>query len=250
MSSLSGAPSTSLTTAQAVARSIEALILDAALAPGDKLPSERQLMARLGVSRAMVREALKSLQGQGVIETRHGQGSFVCDTLAKPEDNEPLMQLFLGHNRTLYDVYEVREQLEGQAAALAAERGSEQDFYWITKAFNAMKDEKDPQRLAERDHAFHQAIVEASHNGVLVHILSSLKGLVQHSVAASVYNLSHRDAFKPQMDKHHQQIWQAITRRQPVKAQRAARAHVRYVAQSLRDIEVQEQSIIRASELL
>ncbi len=233
-------------TAQSVAYQVEQMILDGALAPGDKIPSERQLMARLQVSRSIVREALKALQGRGLIETRHGQGSFVRDTLAEPENDGPLMQLFFDHTRTLYDLYEVRETLEGQAASLAAERGTDQDLYWITKAFNAMVEEEDASKMAERDHAFHKAIVEASHNGVLMHTLSSLKGLVLYSVAASVTNLSHRDSFKQQMDKHHRQIYQAIIKRQPQKAQKAAMAHVRHVRDSLKAIERQGEVIIRA----
>jgi len=233
-------------TAQSVAYQVEQMILDGALAPGDKIPSERQLMARLQVSRSIVREALKALQGRGLIETRHGQGSFVRDTLAEPENDGPLMQLFFDHTRTLYDLYEVRETLEGQAASLAAERGTDQDLYWITKAFNVMVEEEDASKMAERDHAFHKAIVEASHNGVLMHTLSSLKGLVLYSVAASVTNLSHRDSFKQQMDKHHRQIYQAIIKRQPQKAQKAAMAHVRHVRDSLKAIERQGEVIIRA----
>src|SRR5690554_5316395 len=106
---------------------LEHLILEGGLAPGQKIPSERQLVARLGVSRSVVREALHELQARGVIETRHGKGSFVASIV--PESgtsgsNSPLMYLYQGHTRTLYDLLEVREQLEGQAAFLAAQRAT------------------------------------------------------------------------------------------------------------------------------
>lgn len=236
----------SLPISQAIAHQIEQMILDGSLAPKQKIPSERQLSSKLGVSRSIVREALKELNGRRIVETRHGLGSFVAEIVRKPEDESPLMQLFFSHSRTLYDLYEVREQLEGQAACLAAQRGTDEDFYRITKAFNAMES-ADPLTNAELDHAFHRAIAEASHNAVLVHILSSLKKLLLHSVQASVSNLSHRDQFRQQIDKHHRQIYNAIISRQALWAQKAATAHVRHVCESIREIEKQEQGIIRAA---
>ncbi|SIS54951.1 FCD domain-containing protein [Neptunomonas antarctica] len=231
---------------QSIAHHLEQLILDGSLAPDQKFPSERQLSTKLGVSRSIIREALHELQGRGVVETRHGQGSFVAKIISTPEDNSPLLQLFFGHSRTLYDLFEVRAQLEGQAANLAAQRANEKDQYVITKAFNAME-VANPLTNASLDHAFHQAIVEASHNPVLVHTLSSLKKLILHSVQASVVNLSHREIFKQQIDKHHRQIYHAVISRQSEWAQKAAIAHVQHVSESLRQIEKDEQSIIRAA---
>ncbi|WP_432474759.1 FCD domain-containing protein [Amphritea sp. HPY] len=232
--------------AHSIAHHLEQLILDGSLAPEQKMPSERQLSARLGVSRSIVREALHELQGKGIIETRHGKGSFVAKIIAEPADNSPLLQLFFGHSRTLYDLLEVRAQLEGQAANLAAQRANEKDHYVITKAFNAME-VADPLTNASLDYAFHKAIAEASHNPVLVHVLSSLKELMLHSVQASVLNLSHRKSFKQQIDKHHRQIYHAVISGQAEWAQKAAMAHVQHVSDSLRQIEKEEQSIIRSA---
>lgn len=240
-------PQTTIPRSQTIAYRIEQMILEGDLIPKQKIPSERQLAEKLAVSRSIVREALKELQGRGLIETRHGQGSFVSEIVAAPEDKGPFMQLFFGHSKTLYDLYEVREQLEGQAASLAAERGTQKDFYRITKAFDGMANfnSKSRQSPAELDHRFHQAIVEASHNAVLVHTLNSLNQLVLHSVQASVSNLSHRESFKLQIDKHHQQIYKAIINQQPERAKKAAMAHVRHVSESLQKIEEHEQSIVR-----
>ncbi|MBS3804222.1 MAG: FCD domain-containing protein [Oleiphilaceae bacterium] len=235
-----------LSTSQAIAHRLENLILDGSLAPEQKMASERQLASSLRVSRSVIREALHELQGRGVIETRHGQGSFVARILPEPEDESPLMQLFFGHSRTLYDLFEVREQLEGQASFLAAQRATDKDRYLITKAFNAME-EADPLTNADLDHAFHRAIVNASHNPVLVHVLDSLKTLMLHSVHASVSNLSHRASFKQQIDKHHRRIYQAIMNGQAAAAQKAAAGHVAQVREALRKIEEEEKSIIRAA---
>ncbi len=231
---------------RAVAHRLEQLILDGSLAPEQMIPSERQLASRLGVSRAIVREALHELQGRGVIQTRHGKGSFVSHMVPEPADNSPLMQMFMEHSRTLYDLFEVRQELEGKAAYLAAERATEKDQYQITKAFEAME-KADPLTNADLDHAFHRAIVNACHNPVLIHVLNSLKDLMLNSVQASVANLSHRDAFKRQIDKHHRQIYHSVISRQAKWAQKAAMAHVAHVSEALRTIEQQEHGLIRSS---
>lgn len=227
-----------------IAHRLEQMILEGTLAPLQKIPSERQLAAKFGVSRAIVRESLHELQGRGLIETRHGQGSFVTDFVPEESDAGPLMQLYFGHRRTLYDLYEVRELLEGQAAFLAAERGTEKDFHNITKAFNAMEG-ADPTNRTELDHAFHIAIVEASHNPVLVHTLNSLRTLILHTVHASVINLSHQAEAMQQIEKHHRQIYTAIMARQPLWAKKAAKAHVKNVCERLRVMEEENQTVMR-----
>ncbi|WP_404364960.1 FCD domain-containing protein [Marinobacter sp.] len=233
-----------LPVAKAVSYRIERLILDGGMSPGEKIPSERQLASRLGVSRSIIREALHELHGRGVIETHHGRGSFVSHIVPEPASDSPLMRLFSGHPRTLYDLLEVREQMEGQAAWLAAQRATPRDLHRITKAFNAME-AADPLTNADLDHAFHLAIVEASHNPVLVHVLDSLKSLMLLSVKASVANLSPRESFKKQLDRHHHKIYQSVMKGQANAARTAAQAHVRHVSDSMRQIEQSEHSIIR-----
>lgn len=230
--------------AYGVAHRLEQLILEGDYKPGQKIPSERQLTGRLGVSRTLIREALKELHGRGIIDTHHGKGSFVSEIVPVVPNESALMHLFHDHSRTLYDLMEVREQMEGHAAELAAERGTNKDFYQITKAFDAMI-EADALKNAHLDHEFHRAIANASHNAVLIHVLNSLKTMTLQSVEAAVNNLSHREQFKSQMDKHHRQIYTAIISRKPHWAKRAATAHVRHVRQSLQYIEQAEHGIIR-----
>jgi len=235
--------------AQEISFRLEQLILDGGLAPEQKMPSERQLATRLGVSRAVVREALHELQGRGVIETRHGKGSFVARIVSSHEEHTeegPLLQMFSGHPRTLYDLLEVREQLEGQAAYLAAKRATPQDLHRITKAFSAL-DQTDPLSNAKPDHSFHQAIVEASHNPVLVHVLNGLKNLMLLTVQASVANLNPREEMRNKITTQHRRIFQAIMARKPDTAKRLAAAHVRFVNESMREIERQGTQIIRVS---
>lgn len=119
--------------ADQVAERIERLIVDGVLKVGQALPSERRLVAKLGCSRSALREGLRVLRGRGIIDTEHGRGSFVAD-LDRNADASPLMHLFGSQPRTLYDLLEVRALLEGEAARLAALRGTEADFVLLAGA--------------------------------------------------------------------------------------------------------------------
>jgi GntR family transcriptional repressor for pyruvate dehydrogenase complex/GntR family transcriptional activator of glc operon len=232
---------------QEISYRLERLILDGGLAPEHKIPSERQLAARLSVSRAVIREALHELQGRGVIETRHGKGSFVASMVPGANDlgeQSPLMHLFEGHPRTLYDLLEVREQLEGQAAYLAAQRATRLDRHRITKAFQALE-ETDPLSNARPDHGFHLAIVEASHNPILVHVLNSLKKMMLLTVQASVANLNPREEMRKKIVRQHRQLYEAVVSGKAAAAQKAAMAHVRFVSEAMREMEKEGSTLIR-----
>lgn len=238
--------------ADVVSERIERLIVDGVLKVGQLLPSERRLTEKLGVSRTALREGLKLLRARGIIETRQGKGSFVAQmgglglTAASP-----LMHLFASQPRTLYDLFEVRSLLEGESARLAALRGTDADFVLITRAYDALVaahgHELAASEHARLDHAFHLAISEASHNPVLVQTLRSLTDLLLNTVFASVNNLYHREAQKRQIDRHHARLYNAVTGRLPEQARKAAVAHIQSICENLREIEDEEQRLVRAT---
>jgi len=237
--------------ADVVAERIERLIIDGVLKVGQALPSERRLCEKLGISRSALREGLRVLRGRGIIETAQGRGSFVA-RLSGGQDTTPLMYLFSSQPRTLYDLLEVRALLEGESARLAALRGTEADFILLRRRYEEMlaaheSEDTDPREHARLDHAFHLAICEASHNPVLVHTLQSLTDLMLSTVYASVNNLYHRPTQKRQIDRQHSRLFHAVTERLPDQAQRAARDHIHSIRDNLRDIEQEEQRLVRAT---
>jgi len=237
--------------ADVVAERIERLIIDGVLKVGQALPSERLLCDRLGISRSALREGLRVLRGRRVIETSQGRGSFVAP-LSGPQDASPLMHLFRSQPRTLYDLLEVRALLEAESARLAALRGTDADFVLLRRRYEEMvaaheNGEPDPHHHAHLDHAFHLAICEASHNPVLVHTLQSLTDLMLSSVFASVNNLYHRPVQKRQIDRRHARLYHAVIERMPEQAQRAAREHINGIRDNLREIEQEEQRLVRAT---
>jgi GntR family transcriptional regulator, glc operon transcriptional activator len=236
--------------ADVVAERIESLIVDGVLKPGQALPSERRLVVKLGVSRSALREGLKVLRARGIIETSHGRGSFVAALTAQPALT-PMMHLLGSQPRTLYDIFEVRAMLEAESARLAALRGTQADYAMITRRYEEMlaASESDIGETlrAKLDYAFHLSICEASHNPVLVHTLSSLTDLLLSSVFASVNNLYHRTAEKRLIDRQHARLYKAVTGKQPDLARRAASAHIATTIDSLKDIEAEEQRLVRAT---
>ncbi|MCU1726882.1 transcriptional regulator GlcC [Pseudomonas sp. 7P_10.2_Bac1] len=236
--------------ADVVSERIERLIVDGVLKTGQLLPSERRLTEKLGVSRTALREGLKLLRARGIIKTEQGRGSFVAD-LSGEASTSPLLHLFGSQPRTLYDLFEVRSLLEGESARLAALRGTEADFVLITRSYHALLDAHsrslDACEHAQLDHAFHLAICEASHNPVLVQTLRSLTDLLLNSVFASVNNLYHREPQKRQIDRQHARLYNAVTGRLPDQARKAAIAHIQSISDSLKEIENEEQRLVRAT---
>lgn len=241
------------TRASAIVKRLEELIIDGSLQPGEKIPSERQLCTKFNASRPLIREAMKELRGRGVINTQHGKGSFVAGFLENFSSTNTLTKIYDDHPRMLFDLLEVREVLEGQAARLAAERATEKDLHRITKAFNAMSGayENNEQVLdaAKLDHAFHRSIYEASHNPVLIHTLQNLMQLMLNSVVVTVSNLYYHDRSKQQIEAYHRLIYNAIIDGKASNAERAAIDHVRDVRDRIIEIERAEQRLVRAQIL-
>ncbi len=229
---------------------LEQLIVENVLRPGQRLPSERQLMERLGVSRSALREGLQILRTRGIIDTAHGKGSFVAN-LMRPASPRPLLHMLQTQPRTIYDLLEVREFLESEAARLAAERGTLSDYARITQRYEdllaAQREPTDTATHARVDHAFHMAICEASHNPVLLHTLGTLNDLMLNSVFATLSNLYHRKTQKTRIDRHHARLYNAVTQKMPQQAFRAAQTHIRSVRGDLLAIEQEEHRIIRAT---
>ncbi len=226
-----------------VSRQIEAMILDGRLKAGGRLPSERNLMEKLRVSRNTLREALKALRTRGVIESRRGSGHYVCNfremtpQLQAYEPGSPLQQLLQNHPQTLESLLEVRRLLEGEAAYLAAQRATDDDLKALKVVFESLVDEQ-PQEdsasaHAERDMRFHHAVYAAAHNPILLLALNSIRDLMMSFVFNTSDRLYFQGNTKSQLRTQHRRIYRAIEQRDPAAARRAARAHIDAVAESL-----------------
>jgi DNA-binding FadR family transcriptional regulator len=160
---------------QDVAARIEAMLRDGCYGPGDRLPPERELAQRLGVSRPSTREAVIALEVAGIVEVRTGSGIYV--RLTGPVSDLRLRQLLSADpGPGPYEALEVRRLLEGEAAYRAATRVTAEDLAALRDASAAMRDDTGPVPLRGDvpDRAFHERIAAASGNSVLAMMVREL----------------------------------------------------------------------------
>lgn len=173
------------TLAEQAARNLMAFIEDQNLTPGKLLPPETKLAADLGVSRPIIREALKSLEGKGIIEVVSGKGAVV-----KPLDNQPL-QLFFQRamqieHEAIIDLMELRKGIEVQSAALAAQRRSVEDIEKLKTIVAEMRRNlRVPTTYVELDIAFHQLIAAMTHNAMIFHLVGAIREAIKESIHES-----------------------------------------------------------------
>ncbi|BEV14255.1 FCD domain-containing protein [Herbaspirillum sp. DW155] len=221
------------------------LIAQRALAPGQKLPSERALASEFGVSRSSLREAIGVLTSRGVLVARHGGGTFLADdehaALTDPiaDALQPLAPLARSDAGYWKDVAEIRFSLEGDAAYFAALRASEADRRHLQQAYLAVSTAPldDLAAQARTDAAFHLAIAQASRNVVLRQVMSGLLRLLEISIADTLRQLYRLPDIVAQLDCQHRQILDAILAGRAEDARRHANAHLDFVQQRLLDIE-------------
>lgn len=198
------------------------LITSGQLSSGDFLPSEADLGRQLGVSRATVRMALRTLETRGMVLARQGIGVQVTDrTRQAVTDSIELMLLRGGAGPR--DMLEVRLMLECQGAGLAAQRATSDDLAAMAAEIGAMRDGRmEDGETVETDLRFHLRVVEASKNAVLVALVHALRGLLRDTIAAT-WRVNDR---ADERLHDHTKVLEAIAARNPPAAEKAMRTHL------------------------
>jgi GntR family transcriptional repressor for pyruvate dehydrogenase complex len=222
---------------QAVVRQIEGLILRGILRPGERLPAERDLAERMGVSRPSLREAVSDLQERGLLTTRAGAGIYVAEVLGSAF-SPALIDLFRSHDTAVADYVTFRRDMEGLAAERAARLGSDTDLKVIDTLFCKMEAahaKRDPSDESELDAHFHLAIIEASHNVIMLHMMRSMYDLLREGVFYNRQAMFRQRTTRDQLLDQHRAINSAIQARDPAGARSAIEAHLDYVRATLED---------------
>ncbi|SCW70769.1 GntR family transcriptional regulator, transcriptional repressor for pyruvate dehydrogenase complex [Paenibacillus tianmuensis] len=211
-----------------VIEQIENIILEGNLAPGDVLPTERELAQAFGISRGTLREAFRILEREGLIETRPGGGRFLNRNLTKAEDTKRILENI--ERATIIELLEAREIFETGIVELAAIRATEQDIAEIESALERWgtidSSSDDP---VNPDQAFHLSIAKATHNVVLVNLIDLHIDLLQKTLTKTV-DIPGR---KSEVYKEHYAILQAIKEKDPAKAKAALLHHLQQVKQNI-----------------
>jgi GntR family transcriptional regulator, transcriptional repressor for pyruvate dehydrogenase complex len=221
----------------AVVRQIEQMILRGILRPGERLPSERDLAERLGVSRPSLRDAVAELADGGLLVSRAGSGIFVAEVLGSAF-SPALTRLFATHDEAVFDYIGFRRDIEGLAAERAATLGTETDLKVIAAILAKMEaahQKRDPSDEAQLDAEFHMAIIEASHNVIMLHMLRSMFDLLRQGVFYNRQVMFKNRMTRDQLLDQHRAINSAIQARDPAAARAAVGAHMSYVEQAFHD---------------
>jgi GntR family transcriptional regulator, transcriptional repressor for pyruvate dehydrogenase complex len=204
------------------------------LKPGDRLPTEAQLAATHGVSRSVVREAVHQVKSRGLLRSRQGSGVYV----SAPPQNRSLAfdPKVMESLQAVVQVVELRRVLEGEMAALAAERATRTQIAGLKRALAAIDAATDAGHLGlEEDFAFHRAIGEATGNPQFPRLLAFLEQYLLDAMRVTKGNEARRDDWMQQVRAEHRAIFDGIAARDPPAARSAAIEHHLHGAMRLQE---------------
>lgn len=216
-----------------VVNHVRNLIENGTLHPGDKIPPERDFARKLKISRASLRAGIGHLAAMGVLNVRHGVGTFVAD--GPPAlGSDPLALLSALHGFKPWQMFEARLLLESHLAALAAERGREEHFAALAEEVAEMYATfHEPQEYLIHDIRFHRMIAEAAGNPILA--------VLMETITAALYDERRKTAERSkglkQAAEIHREIYRAIRARNTKEARAVMEKHLK-MAQSAQVDEV------------
>jgi GntR family transcriptional regulator, transcriptional repressor for pyruvate dehydrogenase complex len=196
------------------------------LRSGEKLPTEQELNARFGVSRTVIREAMASLRSEGLVVSRQGSGVFVADQVTQP------FRIVSDETRSLTDienVLQLRLAVELEAAAIAAEKRSDEDLAQMRQCIDAIDAAIAAGESAiDADFAFHRAIAVATGNPYFERFMHSLGPVIipPRSIRPLSETPEQRRIYLEGIQAEHRRIYQAIERRNAETARFALREHL------------------------
>jgi GntR family transcriptional repressor for pyruvate dehydrogenase complex len=206
-----------------VAEQITSWAAENGLTAGDRLPPERELAARLGISRATLSQALIALEVIGIVAVRHGDGTVLTSAASLTTVAEAVR----AHADRIPEVIETRDALETKLAALAAQRRTAEDLQRIDDALQSMAVDVDQGgRGVEGDELFHAAVTAAAHSPLLQRLMEEISGFIRET---RIESLSQRGRPRASLAGH-RAIADAIRGRDAQAAAAAMHAHIEMVS--------------------
>jgi GntR family transcriptional repressor for pyruvate dehydrogenase complex len=218
---------------------IVAMIFDGQWSPGARLPSERDLAAQLGVSRTTLRDAISRLRARGYLESRSKSGNYVCTAIPQAI-SQPIEDVVAAQVIGFAQIIELREVLEIWAVGRAALAQGEENLGRLRECLLQMRraaplrSEEQLRRYSAADLAFHQTIAEMTGNPLYIHLIHFIGHLITRSISLSRELLA--GDFAAQNQAVHQQIYDAIRRRDPAGARTAMEAHFEFIKKRLKPL--------------
>ncbi|QAY74382.1 FadR family transcriptional regulator [Agromyces protaetiae] len=210
---------------------IKEMIIQGALAPGDRLPPEKELSERLGLSRSSLREAVKALEVIRVLDVRRGDGTYVTSLEPRLLLEAMSFVVDLHDDQSVLEILAVRRVLEAHASALAARHAGPDDLEHLREVVESVDRAADVESLVAHDLEFHRGIAESTGNAYLASLIDSLSS---HTVRARIWRgITQEVAVDRTLAEHHQ-ILDAIAAGDADLAHALTVVHVSGVEQWLR----------------
>lgn len=223
-----------MTAVESAFRGLREAISNGQLTAGQRLPAIAELATMLGVSRSSVREAISMLSALGVLEVRHGSGTFVSPLRSADLIGGLGLTIDLLPLDGVLEMYELRRVLESHASAQAAARVDEPLRQRLMHLLAAMEASTDPQQASDFDQQFHDAIVNAAGNPALSALLQLLRS---RSRRYPLFETTLGPTIKEQSDREHRLIAEAIMAGDTALASSAAACHVAQTERWLRQLQ-------------
>lgn len=224
------------------------MILDGTLLAGQKLPPERELAAEFDVSRPSLREAIGNLHARGLVERKQGGGTFVSPNLNQAL-KDPLMVLISRRPETQFDLLEFRHALEGMAAYYAALRGQPEDYQALQDALDSLPRvalDGSKRSQAEALGGFYVTMARASHNMVLLHVMTTMQTMLVDNIERNLEMLAQQPEVLDDISAQRKDIVAAIAARDPEQARQACYAHLSFIEKTLLSINQRDSRVQRA----
>jgi GntR family transcriptional regulator, transcriptional repressor for pyruvate dehydrogenase complex len=214
-----------------IVQQVEDSIQKGTFKAGDKLPPERDLAQQFGVSRTAVREAVKALREKGLAEAYPGRGTFITESSPYSMRQSLDRMLKMGQPEGFSYLAEVREILEPEIAALAADRVDAEDLASMREQIGIMDTaRKDPDAFIEADLDFHLTLAEAAANPLILSLIDSIVGLLREQ-RMGIFQV---EGGPERGQYHHKRILEAVEHRDSTGAREAMKAHLRQVREDSR----------------
>ncbi len=224
---------------QKIVEQIKQIIFDGKLQPGDRLPTEKDLAEQLHVSRPTLREALTVLEAIGLIEVRPREGSVV-KSVTSQSIQEPIHDMIEVDPSKVLDLFEVRKIIDSEGVAMAAERATDAEIRKIQGYARTLEErvketthilEPEPSKVYQKTFF---AIADATHNSIYAHFMKSVWTLLVGAMPYSRRRLHDVPDVSDKLMRQYREIIDAVVRRNPTQARKAAIQHLNFVGEQLR----------------
>ncbi|MDX9871453.1 MAG: FadR/GntR family transcriptional regulator [Clostridia bacterium] len=199
------------------------------LKKGDRLPSERVMSEQLGVSRATVREAIRSLEIMGLVECVQGEGNFIANNLENTLV-EPVSMMFILNQGKIREINELRRALELEAIKLATARMAPLGLKKLEELCRIMETSPEEAARAEADKQFHYEIAKASENGLIMNILNAAATLIELQIKDVRQKIFANEKSNDSTNTQHRQVLEAIREKDADKAACAMQTHMDHIS--------------------